>query len=97
MKANRETYRETHSEMIRREAESQPRCKHPFFIVRTKPVYDGTADAGESATQLCLNNNAFILIVRDENGKAMQMYPIPCTMVETKYNDTGGIVFKIPV
>ena len=46
------------------------------------------------ATQLCLNNNAFILIVRDENGKAVQMYPIPCTMVETKYNDTGELFLK---
>lgn len=36
-------------------------------------------------TQLMLNNNAFILKVRDDNGKIIQLYPIPCICVETVY------------
>ena len=39
------------------------------------------------ANQLCLNNNAFVLIVRDENGKPIQLYPIPCISCETQYRD----------
>lgn len=41
------------------------------------------------ATQLCLNNNAFALIVRDENGVPMQLYPIPCTGAEAIYDENG--------
>ena len=39
----------------------------------------------KTATQLCLNNNAFILIVRDENGYPAELYPIPASSVEVKY------------
>lgn len=37
------------------------------------------------ANQLSLNNNAFILIVRDGFGVPCALYPIPCTSVEAKY------------
>ena len=37
------------------------------------------------STQLCLNNNAFILVIRDENGYPLELYPIPTTAAETKY------------
>lgn len=40
------------------------------------------------ANQLALNNNAFILILRDAYGLPCALYPIPCTAVETKYIDT---------
>ena len=46
------------------------------------------------ANQLCLNNNAFILIVRDENGKPVQLYPVPCVSAETKYNQRGELFLK---
>ncbi len=36
-------------------------------------------------TQLCLNNNAFILIMRDENGYPTELYPIPASQAEVKY------------
>lgn len=36
-------------------------------------------------TQLCLNNNAFILIIRDENGYPTELYPIPASQAEVKY------------
>lgn len=38
-------------------------------------------------TQLMLNNNAFILKVRDDNGKIIQLYPIPCITAETVYKE----------
>ena len=65
-----------------------------FLLSEPNPYMTAQQMQEKVATQLCLNNNAFILIVRDENGKAMQMYPIPCTMVETKYNDTGELFLK---
>ena len=39
----------------------------------------------KAAAQLCLNNNAFILIVRDENGLPSELYPIPASSAESKY------------
>lgn len=46
------------------------------------------------ATQLCLNNNAFILIVRDENEKPVQLYPVPCVSAEAKYDSSGELFLK---
>ncbi len=46
------------------------------------------------AVQLALNNNAFILIVRDENGLPEQLYPIPAIMAEVVYiNDVLYLKF----
>ncbi len=46
------------------------------------------------AMQLCLNNNAFALIIRDENGLPMQLYPIPAVMVEAKYDKEGTLFLQ---
>lgn len=46
------------------------------------------------STQLCLNNNAFALIVRDENGYPVQMYPIPAVMAEAVYTNEGTLYLK---
>lgn len=56
-----------------------------FLFSEPNPYMTGQQFQEKVATQLCLNNNAFILIVRDENGKPMQLYPIPCEFCETKY------------
>ena len=44
------------------------------------------------AMQLALNNNAFALIVKDENGIPIELYNIPCVSVEALY-DSEGILF----
>ena len=36
-------------------------------------------------TQLCLNNNAFILVIRDDNGYPVELYPILTAQAEVKY------------
>lgn len=47
------------------------------------------------AAQLCLNNNAFALIVRDPNGRPEQLYPIPATSAEIVYKkDCTLITFQ---
>lgn len=56
-----------------------------FLLSEPNPLMTGQQFQEKVATQLCLNNNAFILIVRDENGKPMQLYPIPCVLCETEY------------
>ncbi len=66
-----------------------------FLLSEPNPFMTGQQFQEKVATQLCLNNNAFILIVRDTNGKPMQLYPIPCVMCETKYiNDELHLKFQ---
>lgn len=71
-----------------------PDANIKFLLSEPNPYMTGQQMQEKVANQLCLNNNAFILIVRDENGKVMQMYPVPCTMVEAKYNDSGELFLK---
>lgn len=65
-----------------------------FLLSEPNPFMTGQQMQEKVANQLCLNNNAFILVVRDDNGKAMQLYPVPCVMAETKYNDDGELYLK---
>lgn len=65
-----------------------------FLLSEPNPYMTGQQMQEKIANQLCLNNNAFILIVRDENGKAIQQYPIPCVSAEAKYNDTGELFLR---
>ncbi|MCX4376705.1 MAG: phage portal protein [Lachnospiraceae bacterium] len=64
-----------------------------FLLAEPNPFMTAQQFQEKVATQLCLNNNAFILIVRDENGKPMQLYPIPCVFCETEYNN-GELFLK---
>lgn len=66
-----------------------------FLLSEPNPYMTGQQFQEKVATQLCLNNNAFILIVRDTNGKPMQLYPIPCILCETQYvNDELYLKFQ---
>lgn len=62
-----------------------PEANIRFLLSEPNPYMTGQQLQEKVATQLCLNNNAFILIIKDENGKPMQLYPIPCVACETKY------------
>ncbi len=59
-----------------------------FLLEEPNPLMSGQVMQEKVATQLALNNNAFILIVRDENGLPQQLYPIPAAGVEAKYYGT---------
>lgn len=66
-----------------------------FLLSEPNPYMTGQQFQEKVATQLCLNNNAFILIVRDINDKPIQLYPIPCIQCETKYiNDELYLKFQ---
>ena len=56
-----------------------------FLLEEPNPYMGGHTMLEKVATQFALNNNAFVLVVRDENGLPVQQYPIPAIMVETKY------------
>lgn len=60
-----------------------------FLLEEPNPLMSGQIMQEKVATQLALNNNAFILIVRDDNGIPIQLYPVPATGVEAKYIDTN--------
>lgn len=65
-----------------------------FLLSEPNPYMTGQQMQEKLATQLCLNNNAFALVVRDENGKAVQIYPIPCVTVQKIYNKDGELFLK---
>lgn len=56
-----------------------------FLLEEPNPYMSGHVLQEKVAIQLALSSNAFILIVRDENGVPEQLYPIPAIMAETKY------------
>ena len=56
-----------------------------FLLEEPNPYMSGQMMQEKVANQLALNNNAFILIVRDDFGYPCQLWPIPCSTVETTY------------
>lgn len=71
-----------------------PDANIKFLLSEPNPYMTGQQMQEKVGNQLGLNNNAFILIVRDENGKAMQIYPVPCVTAEAKYNYEGELFLK---
>lgn len=65
-----------------------------FLYEEPNPYMSGQVFREKMATQLALNNNAFALLVRDENGYPIEMYNIPCTGVEAIYNSLGELFLK---
>lgn len=58
-----------------------------FLLEEPNPLMTGQIMQEKVANQLALNNNAFILIVRDEFEKPVELYPIPCSSVEAFYQN----------
>lgn len=71
-----------------------PEASIRFLLSEPNPYMTASQMQEKVANQLCLNNNAFILIVRDENGCPIQLYPIPCVLVETRYNKDGYLFLR---
>lgn len=65
-----------------------------FLYEEPNPYMSGQVFREKMATQLALNNNAFALLVKDENGYPMEMYNIPCVGVEAIYNQQGELFLK---
>ena len=56
-----------------------------MLLEEPNPLMSGQVMQEKIANQLALNNNAFILIVRDDFGYPIELYPIPTTGVEAVY------------
>lgn len=65
-----------------------------YILEEPNPYMTGQQFQEKMATQLCLNNNAFALIIRDKNGYPEQIYPIPCIGVEAVYDKDGELFLR---
>ena len=65
-----------------------------FLLSEPNPLMTGQMLQEKLATQLCLNSNAFALIVRDDYGTPMEIYPIVARTVDAVYSDTGQLFLK---
>ncbi len=71
-----------------------PDARIRFLLSEPNPYMTGQQMQEKVANQLCLNNNAFILIIRNENGIPVQLYPVPCVQVEAVYDKQGSLYLK---
>ena len=65
-----------------------------FLLEEPNPYMTGQVMQEKVTNQLSLNNNAFILIMRDSFGYPCELYPIPCSSVEAIYNSVGDLFLK---
>lgn len=65
-----------------------------FLLEEPNPYMTGQKMQEKLATQLCLNNNAFALIIRDENGWPAELYPISALSAEAIYDKNGYLFLK---
>ena len=56
-----------------------------FLLEEPNPYMSGQVMQEKVEPQLGLNNNAFVLIMRDENGVPAELYPVPAVTAETIY------------
>ncbi len=65
-----------------------------FLLEEPNPLMTGQVLQEKLATQLCLNSNAFALILRDEMGNPTAIYPITPTTAEAQYGPAGDLRLK---
>lgn len=65
-----------------------------FLLEEPNPLMTGQMFQEKMTNQLELNHNAFAYIKRDERGYALEIYPIPCTIVEVVEGTYGDIFLK---
>lgn len=65
-----------------------------FLLEEPNPYMCGQVFYEKMITQLKINNNAFALLVRDENDYVTEMYHIPCTSAEAIYDKQGFLYLR---
>lgn len=65
-----------------------------FLLEEPNPLMTGQVLQEKLATQLCLNSNAFALILRDDMGSPTAIYPIVPQTVEAEYDAIGRLLLK---
>ncbi|MEG1874710.1 MAG: phage portal protein [Angelakisella sp.] len=74
--------------------ETNPEVYLRFLLEEPNPYMSGQKLQEKLATQLCLNNNAFALIVRDMDGLTREIYPIVAQSVQPKYSKVGELYLQ---
>lgn len=62
-----------------------------YLLEEPNPYVTGQKLQEKLAAQLVLNNNAFALIIRDENGLPVEIYPITARSVQAIYRKDGTL------
>ena len=83
-----------HVRKVKEEIKINPDVYMRFLLEDPNPYMSGQMFQEKMSNQLELNNNAFALIVRDENGYPTQLYPIPAYGVQAKYKDNGELYLR---
>lgn len=76
-----------HIRTTNEEIQTNPEPYIRFLLEEPNPYMTGQMLQEKLTNQLCLNNNAFAVIIRDENGLPAEIYPIPAVSVEAIYDD----------
>ena len=74
--------------------EVNPSVNMRFLLEEPNNLMTGQMLQEKVANQLQLNGNAFILILRDENGVPIGLYPIPCAGAEAKRDDLNRLYLR---
>lgn len=65
-----------------------------FLLEEPNPLMTGQMLQEKMAAQLCLNSNAFALILRDDMGNPTDIYPICPRTAEAQYDEDGTLFIK---
>ena len=65
-----------------------------FLLEEPNPFMTGQVMQEKLETQLCLNNNAFAVIVRDDRGYPVEIYPVPAAQVDAIYDAGMNLYLK---
>jgi HK97 family phage portal protein len=65
-----------------------------FLLEEPNPYMTGQIMQEKLETQLCLNNNAFAVIVRDDRGYPVEIYPVPAAQVDAIYDAGMNLYLK---
>lgn len=86
--------RQSVTKEAKRKLDVNPEVYIKFLLEEPNPYMTGQKLQEKMATQLCLNNNAFALIIRDALGYPAEIYPIPAVSAEAIYNKQGVLYLK---
>ena len=78
----------------KKEIQVNPDAYIRFLLEDPNPYMSGQKLQEKVAAQLCLNSNAYILIIRDENDLPVQLYPLPAEYIEAVYDDFGEMYLR---
>ena len=71
-----------------------PRPAIEMLLRYPNPIMTAQHFHEKMASQLLLNDNAFALVLRDENNMPIGLYPIPCVNAEAVYDKQGTLILK---